>query len=394
MNDNTDGTTGAPTRRDYMKYGGTVVGGGLLAGCSDLAGQSEPGSSDESDGSYSVTMAPMGEVSFDSPPESIFTRLTHHAGMAFALGRGNDVNAMHASDYYDGLWNQFIERLPGVTLDWSGLYSSWDPDEEMLYDLDSDIHLADPASVNALDSWDAADIEEIGETVSPWFGNTFSDRHNEPPTEWVDRYEYYTLWELFEKVAAVFREESRYDALETIHADLLATIEENLPPEEERPTAVLAGMSDIESIYVYALKSPGFLTAHMRPLGPIGALGDDISANNTIDMEGLLEADPDVLFALGGMSPQTDMLQIREGLGNHAVGRELSAVQNDRVYAQGARYQGPILNLFQLEMTAKQLYPAKFGEWPPYAEGPYPEIPEDEQLFDRQAVADIIAGDH
>jgi len=69
--------------------------------------------------------------------------------MAFALGRGNDVNAMHASDYYDGLWNQFIERLPGVTLDWSGLYSSWDPDEEMLYDLDSDIHLADPASVNA-----------------------------------------------------------------------------------------------------------------------------------------------------------------------------------------------------------------------------------------------------
>jgi len=101
-----------------------------------------------------------------------------------------------------------------------------------------------------LDSWDAADIEEIGETVSPWFGNTFSDRHNEPPTEWVDRYEYYTLWELFEKVAAVFREESRYDALETIHADLLATIEENLPPEEERPTAVLAGMSDIE-VYTF-----------------------------------------------------------------------------------------------------------------------------------------------
>jgi len=63
--------------------------------------------------------------------------------------------------------------------------------------------------VNALDSWDAADIEEIGETVSPWFGNTFSDRHNEPPTEWVDRYEYYTLWELFEKVAAVFRAKNR-----------------------------------------------------------------------------------------------------------------------------------------------------------------------------------------
>jgi len=31
----------APTRRHYMKYGGTVVGGGLLAGC---AGQSDHGS--------------------------------------------------------------------------------------------------------------------------------------------------------------------------------------------------------------------------------------------------------------------------------------------------------------------------------------------------------------
>lgn len=391
MNDNTDRMTGAPTRRDYMKYGGTVVGGGLLAGCSDLVGQREPDSS--GDGSYSVTMAPMGEVSFDSPPESIFTRLTHHAGMAFALGRGDDVNAMHAPDYYDQLWNQFTERLPGVTLDWTGLYSSWDPDKGMLYELDSDIHLADPASVNALDSWSMTDIEEVRETVSPWFGNKFSDRHDEPPTEWADHYEYYTLWELFEKVAAAFREESRYDALETIHADLLKTIEENLPPERERPTAVLAGMSDIESMYVYTLDAPGFLTAHVRPLGPIGALGDDISSGDTIDMEGLLEADPDVLFSLGGMHPQTDMPGIRSALRNHAVGRELSAVESGRVYAQGARYQGPILNLFQLEMTAKQLYPEIFGEWPTYTEGPYPEIPEDERLFDRQAVADIIAGD-
>ncbi|QLK25968.1 ABC transporter substrate-binding protein [Natrinema zhouii] len=399
MSDNDDTTTAVPTRRDTptrrdaLKYGGALAAGTALAGCSDLVGQSEETDRPSDDGSYSVTMAPMGEVSFDSPPESIFTRLTHHAGMAFALGRGNDVNAMHAPDYYDQLWNQFTERLPGVTLDWSELYSSWDPDKGMLYELESDIHLADPASVNALGSWDMTDIEEVRDTVSPWFGNTFSDRHGEPPAEWADRYEYYTLWELFEKVAAVFREESRYDALATIHTDLLETIEENLPPERERPTAVLAGMSDIESMYVYKLDTPGFLTAHVRPLSPIGALEDDISSGDTIDMEGMLEADPDVLFALGGMSPQTDMLRIREELGNHDVGRELSAVQTDRVYAQGARYQGPILNLFQLEMSAKQLYPDIFGEWPAYTDGPYPEISADEQLFDRREVADIITGD-
>jgi hypothetical protein len=63
------------------------------------------------------------------------------------------------------------------------------------------------------------------------------------------------------------------------------------------------------------------------------------------------------------------------------------------VYAGGVRNQGPVINLFQLEMTAKQLYPDQFGDWPTYTGGPYPEIPTDEQLFDRQRVADIINGD-
>ncbi|WP_126664518.1 ABC transporter substrate-binding protein [Haloterrigena salifodinae] len=392
MTENADRTTGEPTRRDALKYGGALATTVSLAGCSELVGQGEDGN-DRSDGAYSVTMAPMGEVSFDSPPESIFTRLTHHAGMAFALGRGDDVNAMHAPEYYDQLWNQFTERLPGVTLDWTGLYSSWDPSKEKLYELDSDVHLADPASVNALDSKDASDVEEIRDTVAPWFGNKFSDRHDEPPAEWADRYEYYTLWEMFEKVARVFREEERYEALAEIHGRLLETIEEKLPPEQERPTAVLAGMSDIDSIYVYTLDTPGFLTAHMRPLSPVGALSDNISSGDTIDMEVLLEADPDVIFSLGGLHPETDMAGIRSSLRDHAAGQKLAAVQNERVYSQGARYQGPILNLFQLEMTAKQLYPDVFGEWPTYTEGPYPEIPDGEQLFDRQAVAEIITGD-
>jgi len=45
-------------------------------------------------------------------------------------------------------------------------------------------------------------------------------------------------------------------------------------------------------------------------------------------------------------------------------------------------------------MTAKQLYPDAFGAWPRYESGPYPEIPTDEQLFDRERVADdVINGD-
>jgi hypothetical protein len=52
------------------------------------------------------------------------------------------------------------------------------------------------------------------------------------------------------------------------------------------------------------------------------------------------------------------------------------------------------MNLFQLEMTAKQLYPEQFGEWPGYVDGEdYPDVPAEEQLFDRQRVSDAINGD-
>ncbi|MFC7139686.1 ABC transporter substrate-binding protein [Halosimplex aquaticum] len=420
-------TTDGPSRRDYLQYG-AALGAGLVAGCTGggstptdgtgegaddpetaspsptptatptpTTGDAETAATDSptpTDGTpYTVEMAPMGEVTFEEVPQTIFTRLTHLAGMAFAVGRGNDVNAMHAPDYYHALWNQFTPRLPGVELDWSGLYSSWEPTKERLYELDSDVHLADPASVLSLGSWNAADVEEVRENIGPWFGNHYSNRHLSPPDEYADRYRYYGLWEMFEKVAQVFRAGDRYEALAEVHATVRETIEANLPPKRERPTALMAGLTDVESPWVYKTDAPGFLAAHVRPLGARGALGEDVSSGSQIDMEGLLEADPDVIFALGGMHPDTDMARIRQDLEDHSVGSQISAVENGRVYAQGARYQGPILNLFQLEMTAKQLYPETFGEWPTYVDGPYPEIPAEEQLFDRQRVADVINGD-
>ncbi|QKY19015.1 ABC transporter substrate-binding protein [Halolamina sp. CBA1230] len=388
-----------PTRREYLTMGGAVTVSGLLAGCS--GGDSTPtgdGSSSEtttgtatagSDGSYTVSMAPMGAVTFDAVPETVFTRLTHLAGMAFALGKGNDVTAMHAPGYYDALWNQFTPQLPGVKLDWSGRYSSWEPSKEKLYELDSDVHLADPASVAAT-GWSRDDLEEVATNVGPWFGNQYSDTHATPPDGWADQYEYYDLWTMFEKVAAVFREEARYESLAAIHDDLLGTIEDGLPSSSRRPTVTLAGMTDVEAPYVYKTDQPGILSSHVRPLGARGAFGDDTESGAQVDLEAMLEADPDVILALGGMHPDTDVVAIRENLAEHPVGAELTAVQNDRVYAQGARYQGPILNLFQLEMTAKQIYPEVFGEWPTYESGSYPEIPRDEQLFDREQVASVI----
>jgi len=403
---------GSPTRREVLQYGGTAAIGGLFAGCSGRgseSGTSEATASEDgaavgddsatdtdaatSDDAYSVSMSPMGEVTFDSPPETVFTRLTHHADMAFALGRGDTVTAMHAPDYYSGLWNQFVERLPGVSLDWTGLYSSWEPSKEKLYELDSDIHLADPAWIAKQDNWDREDFEEIATNVSPWFGNSLSDRHAEPAPGWQEGYQYYTLWEQFELVAEAFQEQARYEALAAIHDEIRSTIDANLPPGSERPSAVMLAAADIEEIYAYTLDNPGFLTAHTRPFGARDAFEGSIETNTVVDFETLLEADPEVILHLGGFEPNTSLPERREAFKSDPVGSEITAVQNDRIYPQGARYQGPILHLFQLEMTAKQLYPKQFGEWPTYTDGPYPDIPADEQLFDRQRVADIINGE-
>ncbi|RLM52531.1 ABC transporter substrate-binding protein [Halorubrum sp. Atlit-28R] len=409
-----DAERSGATRRDAIRYCG-VAGVGALAGCaasqspedtnSTDGGGNEAGSGDggsdgsgdpsaDDGGSYTASISPTGEATFESPPETVFTRLTHHAGMAFALGRGNDVTALHAPDYYDGLWNQFVERLPGVSLDWSGLYSSWQPDKEKLYELNSDVHLADPAWITRQDAWSRDDIDEIGERVSPWFGNSLSDRHQEPPAEWAEGYQYYGLWEQFEIVADAFRERERYEALAAVREDLLATIDEGLPPESERPTAIMIAAADVEEMYAYTLSNPGFLTSHTRPLGPRDAFEGSVESGTVVDFETILEADPDVILYLGGFEPGTDMAGRRAAFEDDPVGSEVAAVRNDRVHPQGARYQGPILNLFQLEMTAKQLYPEAFGEWPRYEEGPYPEIPEAERLFDRQRVADAISGDY
>ncbi len=378
-----------------MKYGGTVVGGGLLAGCSDLAGQNEPGSSDESDGTYSVTMAPSGTVEFERPPENVFTILPHHADMALAAGHGDAVSSMmYNPAYNDTMWNKFLERLPGVSVDWADLPGTWDPDREFLYELDSDLHLADPAYMTNMPSWTREDTAEIGEQVAPWFGNTLSNANKEPGAEWADDYEYYTLWEIFEKVAKVFQAEERYEALKAVHSEMLTTIEADLPSEDERPSvAMIILIQGEESMYTYALNGPGFLTAHTRPLGAHDVFAD-VQTESTVDYEALVEADPDVVLCLAGMSESRHVTKTRERFQNDPVTESVTAVENDRIHTQGGRNQGPIMNLFQTEMTAKELYPDTFGEWPTYTDGPYPEIPEDEQLFDRQEVADIINGNN
>ena len=412
----TDGRDG-PSRRQYL-LAGTAALGGLLAGCASGSserqsnattdggttsdgpgadGESTAGGTTTADGPYTATLAPAGEVTFDAVPQSVFTVFSQHTDMAVALGHGDAVNAMYVPEMAGTTMNHYYAHLEGVSFDWEGLADPLSDGlpKELLYDLDSDVHLADPAWASAQKGWDQGDVDEIAGSVAPWFGNFYSGTHADPPKGYGDAYEYYTLWELFGAVAAVFRETARYEALNAVHEDLLATIEAKLPPRDQRPTAVRVTLSG-DQFYTYHLNEPGYWLADTRPLGANDAFAEKDWGQlwGTVGFEAMAEADPDVILHLWGMTPNYDMAEVRQKLADHPVGGQLSAVQNDRVYAQGMRYQGPIMNLFQLEATAKQLYPEQFGAWPGYTNGePYPEIPEGERLFDRTKVAAAVRGE-
>jgi len=398
----------APTRRDYMKYGGAVVGGGLLAGC---AGQSDGGSTptetstEEStetetatreNESYSVTMSPMGTVEFDSVPEKAVAFDPQWADHMVALGQGDRLDGIGRPDDF---FHEYYDQLPGVSLDTDSLdalYAGSSYDKELLYELDADIHHMDPwRAVNTNDNFDMDDAEEIVENVGPWFANRYSRSHGDPGT---DDYEYYTLWELSEKFGQVYQMPDRTDALKRVRDEMVAEIEANLPPEEDRPTVGLVVFWDQdEQWYPYQISQPGFGRAQYQPLGVKDAFdGDERSYNASYDAaydhEGMLEIDPDVLIQNFGLTYPDEgegsmQASVYDYIENDSVASELTAVQNERFYPGGTAFQGPIFNLFQIEIAAKQIYPDIFGEFQGVGE-----TPQDEQLFDRQRVADIING--
>ncbi|WP_224337580.1 ABC transporter substrate-binding protein [Haloprofundus halobius] len=420
--DNDSEASGSLTRRNYIRYGGTVVGAGLLAGCAgdDGAEEETPGTTGgsgndstettnteadpettDSSGSYSVSMAPVGTVEFDRVPQNVMVYSLLYADMAVAYGHGDSVNALgFDADAGGNTLDAYYERLDGVSFDRSGLEQlntgsgDVDVDKELVYELNSDLHLVDPCLVMSFDGWERSDVDEIRENVAPWFGNVYSREHGQPPEECRDEYEYYTLWELSERVGAVFGERERFEALQSVHDDLLGRINSDLPPRAERPTVATVIFME-ETFYPSKLNAPGFARAHTRPLEATDAFADeDVTYETTYDYETMLEIDPDVILHTFGIASYYDVAHIRRTLEDHPVASDLTAVRNDRVYASGNPVQGPLMNLFQLEMTAKQLYPEQFGEWPEYENGdPYPEIPEEERLFDRQRVADIVVGE-
>ncbi|RDZ45560.1 Fe3+-hydroxamate ABC transporter substrate-binding protein [Haloferax sp. Atlit-19N] len=393
------------TRRNYIRYGGTALGAGMLAGCtSDSSGSDETTTAaettteaatetsaetetqtTEADSSYSVTMEPMGEVTFDSVPESWAAYDGGYADMAVALGVGDGLTGVGGAGRY---YTYVYDELPGVSVDREQIeaYPEVRTKEEF-YELDNDVHLYDPNMLINWFDWDQADVDEIAENVAPFVGNLVFRRSD----GWHD-YRYYTLYEAFEKVAQVFQREDRYEAFEAFHDEFIAEIQAELPPADERPNVFLTfeGTTEPETFSPYRLNDKGTSKKQWNDLGVTDALsGTDIENLSTtnrgeLDYENLLEIDPDVILVRGHerKTPEEFRDTVLAYMEDHPVGGELAAVQNGRVYRGGYLFQGPIHNLFLTERAAKQLYPDVFGD-----------VTGDAELFDRQRVADIVNGE-
>ena len=382
---------GGPSRREYVRYGGAVIGGGLFAGCmgaSDTTSTATPAgtppptetpagtTSTPVDESYSVTMEPMGTVTFEAVPDRWVSYFSTYGDVGIALGQADSLVGMFVTDNYP---TQFYEEL-GLDVDVEGLpqMNADGVDKEVFYERDADVHLIDPNMLVNWFDWGRSDVEEIAENVGPFLGNMIR-RHGDA---WHD-YRYYTLYEAFGKVADAFRERERYEAFRAVHDPLVEDLGARLPPESERPEiGLLSVNSDFEggSFWAYPIgESAG--KKQYRDLGIRDAFaGVDQGGAFKIDYEGLLEFDPDVLVFHFGVSHSTEaeFEGKVEVMRQDPVGGELSAVRNDRLFRGGTPYQGPIVNLFQTELAARQFYPDEFGG---------------EELFDREQVRAIVEGE-
>ncbi|ACV49429.1 ABC transporter substrate-binding protein [Halomicrobium mukohataei] len=385
-----DTTHRVPTRREYIKGGTTLLGVGLLAGCSESESESisteQPTTSETQaettteNRSYTVTMEPVGDVEFDSVPESVTVYNPDYIDMMVALGHGDAVESVWYKSRYV---TRHYDELDGVSIDVSALTQLYSDGiaKEVFYDIGGDLHLMDPnLLVNKYKNIEQSDIEELESEIAPFFGNTIFRRTDDWHT-----YRYYTLYEAFEKVAAVFQERERYEAIRSIHDDVVADVEARVPGPDARPNAALVwqGENEPEEFYPYRLSGKGANKEHFHTLGITDAFAgtgvDGLSTTDrgTLDYETLLEVDPDAILLRGHGDKSREEFRntVLSFMREHSVASQLTAVENETVFRGGPIYAGPLHNLFLLERFAQSFFPDIFTE---------------DQLFDHQRVAEIV----
>ncbi|EMA30304.1 ABC transporter substrate-binding protein [Haloarcula japonica] len=385
-------------RREYIVAAGVGLAG-TVAGCS---GQSETGNggdgatddstesgttaaestataNTESTGSgYSVSMEPVGEVTFESAPEVWVANNGSWADMGIALGLDAPEGVWLPSRYH----TQYYDEIPGVSVDGRSIQKLWGDSgvgKEQFYEIDADIHVMDPNFLQSRGSWEQSDIDEIESQIAPFFGNSiFSTGY-----EWHD-YTYYTLYEAFEKLSQAFQRTTRFEAFQSLHEEFRASLDDIVPdsnPDRPEVAIMWAGGDEPTSFSPYLIEDgtsfKQWRDLHVRDAFAKTDVRDFHADRSKVDFETLLEIDPEYLLLRGQENKTRSEFEdsVVSFLESDRTGSELTAVQNGNVYRGGPLYQGPITNLVLTERVASQVYDV------------------DRELFDRQRVADIVAGD-
>lgn len=325
-------------------------------------------------------MEPVGSVEFDAVPERWVTYSPDYADMGVALGLGSRLAGVGTLDrypttYYEGLPGVGFEEAPEPFADGD------DPiDPADLAAFDADVHLIDPNWLVQTSAFelDATDVDDIDEDVAPFLGNTIYTRAH----EWHS-YRYYTLYEAFETVAAVFRRQDRFEALATVHDEWLAALQTDLPSAEHRPDGLLVRAVDDGEFRPLRIADQGTHTKQWRDLGVADALGDLsedellTTDRGTIGLGTIDEIDPDVLLVRGdGVgSPDDFERDLLPEIEANEDADDVRAIRDGRVFHGGPRYQGPLVNLFTTEYAAQSIYPDVFSR---------------SDLFDRERIADLV----
>lgn len=381
------------TRRDVLA-GSVAIGGLALSGCLGDGGDTADGdgssdATDDGNGSgtrtesgYTVSMEPVGDLEFEEPPETVTAYHSDYADMMVALGHADAIGGVGVKGRF---LTKYYSELDGVSVDEDSITEIYQGGvgQETFFEIDPDLNYIDPNyMINTFD-WSESDLEQVAENTGPFFGNVIYRRTD----GWHD-YPYYTMYEAFEKTAEIFQEQERFEAFSAFHDDYLASIEERLPSESDRPNGVVVYAGEEPEKFFPSRIDPdhegyGTNKKKFHDLGIADAFeGTDVkglstSDRGTVDYETMLEIDPGAIFVRGheSKSRQEFLDTVVAYMADHDVGKELTAVQNEAVYRGGPIYEGPLQNLFVTERFAQLVYPDVFTE---------------EELFSRSDVAEIV----
>lgn len=220
-------------------------------------------------------------------------------------------------------------------------------------------------------------------------------------------YEVYSLWELSDKVAQVYKKQGVVAKIKAMSDKMAAEIQAKLPPKEKQPKVGLlfygrnhftpyklynGGYGQAQYQVVQARDAFDKLDGYgnsifKKAVKRSSAAGNATSVGTTTDLESLVVCNPDIIIFPMAIYSEYNKAQYQEllSLKDDMLAHKINAFKNGRVYPGGTFFQGPIFFLFQVEMAAKQIYPEIFG---PYRDDQ--NYPVAEQLFSRAKLAEIL----